>query len=230
MPEPTGAVVRVTRDKSRSPDRTRPYAVVVDEALAGEVRRGQTTEVPVAPGEHVVRVSIDFEHSREWTVSLAEGDAVRFVCRSRGKTPSEDHIDVFLADPSDRRARVRQAADATAEDMAVKHRAVTRDGQVLSVWAHRSGYLRSLDVGSSSDGDAFILELALYILVLPVLGVLRWVRHRWMFKRGWSVGAVRKRRFLWPKKVYLERLPDEARARVRAGEVLAEVEDWPRPA
>ncbi len=102
--------------------------------------------------------------------------------------------------------------------MATKQRVLTRDGQVLSVWAHRSGYLRSVDPGSgSTDAGAFLLELAIYVLVLPLLAVVRWVRHRLLFKRGWSVGVVRERRFLWPKKVRLERFRTEAEARARRG-------------
>jgi hypothetical protein len=66
------------------------------------------------------------------------------------------------------------------------------------------------------------------VLVLPVLSVLRWVRHRLVFKRGWSVGVVRKRRLLWPKKVRLERFATAAEAGARAALVVAEVESWPR--
>ena len=65
------------------------------------------------------------------------------------------------------------------------------------VWAHRSGYLRSFDPGADAiDGDALVLVLLLYVLVVPVLCLLRWVRHRILFKRGWSIGVVRNRRFL----------------------------------
>ena len=102
---------------------------------------------------------------------------------------------------------------------------MTRDGQVLLVWAHRSGYLRSFDPGADAiDGDAFVLVLLLYVLVVPVLCLLRWVRHRILFKRGWSIGVVRNRRFLWPKKVRLERYPTEGEARARVDQVIGELE------
>lgn len=50
--------------------------------------------------------------------------------------------------------------------------------------------LRSLDPETGSgDADAALIELAYYVLVLPVLSVVRWVRHRLIFKRGRSVGV-----------------------------------------
>ncbi len=207
----------------RSVDRRRPYNVLVDDAEVGQLHRGETKELPVGPGTHVVRMSMDSHASRTWEASLAEGDVVSFICRSRKK--SDGHIDLFLADAGDERARLRPPADLGERDMATKQRVLTRDGHALSVWAHRSGYLRSLDPGSgSTDASTFLVELALYVLVLPVLAVLRWVRHRLLFKRGWSVGVVRERRFLWPKKVRLERFCTEAEARARAREVIAELE------
>lgn len=218
------ATIRVRRDRARSKDRRLPYVVSVDGYGVAEVRRGETKQVPVAPGVHRVAVSIDFEHSQAWQVSLAGGDVVAFVCRSRGSR-SDGHLDLFLENPRDGRAVAVPSIDSAERDMANRQRVVTRDGRVLAVWAHRSGYLRSLDPGStSSTGDEFVVELAYYIFVLPVLAGLRRVRHRLLFKRGWSVGVVRKRRFLWPKKVRLERFAGEAEARARAAALLAELE------
>lgn len=220
-------MIRVTRDKSRSKDRRRPYQVFVDQVAVGELRRGETKDFAVTSGAHQLRVSIDAEYSDEWHVSMAGGEPVVFVCRSRGSR-SDGHLDLFLADPADHRAVVRPSDDRATRDLAIRQRVVTRDGRVMSVWAHRSGYLRSLDPGSSgSGGDEFFVELAYYILVLPVLSLVRWVRHRLLFRRGWSVGVVRKRRFLWPKKVRLERFRTEAEARARVVEVMSEVERWP---
>ncbi len=196
----------------------------------GDLAPGETAEFPVGPGDHVVWISVDFERSRQLSVSLADGDVVHLLCRSRGKTPAEAYVDLYLGDPNDQRVQVRPSGDDWPEDMAVKHRAVTRDGQVLAVWAHKSGYLRSLDPGSNSGGgDSFLVEMAFYILVIPVLAGLRWVRHRFVFERGWSVGVVRNRGFLWPEKVRLERFPHEAKARARAAEVWSDVENWPSP-
>lgn len=220
------ATIRVTREAGRSVDRRRAYSVVVDDTEVGQLKRGEMKDFPLRPGSHVVRVSIDAHTSRAWETSLGEDDVVSFVCRSRRK--SDNHVDLFLADAGDQRTRHRPLDDHGERDVGTKQRVLTRDGQVLYVWAHRSGYLRSLDPGSgSSDTTTFFVELAIYVLVLPVLAVLRWVRHRLLFKRGWSVGVVRERRFLWPKKVRLERLRTEAEARARAAEVIAELEGSP---
>jgi hypothetical protein len=218
-------VIGVTWGKGRTKDRQRAYAIYVDDVVAGELRRGRTTDVSVPAGRHVVRVSVELEHSRQWDVVVSEGDVVALVCRPRGKL-SDGRVDLFLADPADPRATLPPLDDLSERDFARKQRVVGRDGQVLFVWAHKSGYLRSLDIGTG-DPEAFLLEMAYYVLVLPVLGVVRSVRHRLVFKRGWSVGVVRKRRFLWPTKVRLERLAGEAEARARAAQVLAEMERWP---
>lgn len=221
--------VRITRDRARSKDRRRPYTVFVDNQATGEVHRGQILDLPVSPGIHVVRVSVgeDTSDSREWHVTLRDADVVSFRCRSRAKK-SAGPIDLYLEDPRDHRVQLVPLPDLLERDLGRKQRVVTRDGQELAVWAHRSGYLRSLDPGpSTAGGDAALLELAVYILVLPVLALVRWVRHRLLFKRGWSVGVVRSRRFLWPKKVRLERFRTEAEARARAAEVIAEFERSP---
>ena len=217
------ATVRVSRDSGRSADRSQAYMVSVDGTQVGELGRGATQDFPVAAGRHVLWVGVDGVESRQWDVALAAGDTVQFSCRSRTKWAN--HVDLYLADPTDNRAGVRPPPDVGTRDTAKKQRVVTRDGRVLFVWAHRSGYLRSIDPGASSgNGDAFFVELALYVLVMPVLGVLRWVRHRLLFRRGWSVGVVRNRRFLWPKKVGLDRYRTEAEARAKAEQVIAELE------
>ena len=174
-------------------------------------------------GSHVLSVAIDQVESRQWNVRLAGDDVVSFACRSRSK--HSNHVDLFLTDADDKRAAVCSPADSDSRDLARKQRVLTRDGQVLYVWAHRSGYLRSLDPGSSSNaGDDFVVELALYVLVLPVLAVLRRVRHHLLYRGGWSVGVVSSRRFLWPKKVRLERYRGETEARARAAQLIGELE------
>ena len=64
--------------------------------------RGETKELSVAPEAHVLRMSIDFEHSREWECTLSADDVVSFICRSRGKK-SDGDFDLFLAEPADGR-------------------------------------------------------------------------------------------------------------------------------
>lgn len=217
------STVRIARDGGRSTDRRRAYTVVIDGTDVGELPHGVTRDFPVSHGSHVVSVGIDHMESRQWSIRVAGDDVVSFACRSRSK--HSNHVDLFLTDADDKRAAVCSPADSDSRDLAKKQRVITRDGQVLYVWAHRSGYLRSLDPGSASNaGNDVLVELALYVLVLPVLAVLRRVRHHLLYRRGWSVGVVSSRRFLWPKKVRLERFRDEAQARVRAAQLIGELE------
>ena len=222
----SGAAIRVTRDSARSKDKKLAYTVFVDDNPAAELERGETKDLPVPPGDHRVLVSAELEQSREWRASPGPGQVVSFVCRSRSPKTA-GRVDLYVADPGDERAVLVPVPDLPDRDMARKQRVVTRDGTVLTVWAHRSGYLRSLEGGDAADGDAFLVLVAYWILVMPWLALVRWVRHRLLFKGGWSVGVVRDRRFLWPKKVRLERLGSEAEARVRAAEVIAELEEGP---
>lgn len=213
----------ISRDGGRSIDRRRAYRVVIDGTDVGELPHGVTRDFPVKEGTHVLSVAIDHVKSRQWSVMLAAEDVVNFSCRSRSK--HSNHVDLFLTEAADTRAAVCPPAGSDGRDLSKKQRVITRDGQVLHVWAHRSGYLRTLDPGSASNaGDDFLVEVALYVLVLPVLAVLRRVRHHLLFRGGWSVGAVRSRRFLWPKKVRLERLRSETEARARAAQLIAELE------
>jgi hypothetical protein len=217
------ATVRVSRDRARSKDRRLPYAVSVDGAPLAELRRGETKDLAVSSGVHEVTVSVDFERSRAWRVTVGGGDVIAFRCRSGGSRYN-GHLDLFLEDPGDTRAAL-VPGDSAGRDMAKRQRVVTRDGQVLNVWAHRSGYLRSLDPDTSGGGgDEFLVMLAYYVFVLPVLGVVRWARHRFLFRRGWSVGVVAERRFLWAKKVRHERFSSEADARTRAAALIVELE------
>jgi hypothetical protein len=218
------ATVRLSRDHRGY---RHAYRIVVDGASAGELGRGDTKEISVDAGTHAVWVATELAESRRWGVSLGEGERVGFECRSRSKQ-SEGPVDLFLTDPGDLRARLLPPADDAEPDPTRRQRVVSRDGQVHTVWAHRSGYLRSLDPGSgSASGDAFLVELAYYVFVLPVLGVVRWVRHRLVFKGGWSVGVVRPRRFLWPKKIRVDRFRTEAEARARVSGLIAELEGRP---
>ncbi len=96
------ATIRVMRDRARSKDRRRGYEIWVDGLQVGQVLRGETKELSVAPGAHVLRMSIDFEHSREWECALSADDVASFICRSRGKK-SDGNLDLFLAEPAEGR-------------------------------------------------------------------------------------------------------------------------------
>ncbi len=96
------ATIRVTRDRARSKDRRRAYEIWVNGIQVGQVLRGETKDLSVAPGARTLRISIDFEHSREWECALSADDVASFICRSRGKK-SDGNLDLFLAEPAEGR-------------------------------------------------------------------------------------------------------------------------------
>ena len=83
----------------------------VDHDQAGEVGRGQTTELQVQPGHHLLRVSVEFEHSLDWSLALSGGDVVELTCRSRRKAPHQGSVDLFLVDTTDHRAHIVPSTD-----------------------------------------------------------------------------------------------------------------------
>jgi hypothetical protein len=54
------ATIAVQRTDKPWPDRLRRYAVVIDGTVAGNLRRGESVEVPVPAGRHEVRLKIDW--------------------------------------------------------------------------------------------------------------------------------------------------------------------------
>ena len=61
-------------------DALRGYRVLVDGAERGEVRQKQTVTLPVEPGEHTLRLEVDFLGSETRRFRAAEAP-VRFSCR-----------------------------------------------------------------------------------------------------------------------------------------------------
>jgi len=225
----TTATIRVSRDRARrSKDRTRAYGILVDDYEVGRLARGQSAAFAVTGGEHRVRAAVELDYSREWVVSLLGGDDVELVCRSRRKRAGEDYLDIRPVDPDDPRARPQDASETGDRDYGQRQRVLTRDGRMLTVWAHKSGYSRSLDPGGGGDPDTILIELALYVLVAPIVCLLRWARHRFVFRRGWSVAVFSKRRFLWARKLRLERFRSETDAKVRAAALFEELGSGPR--
>jgi hypothetical protein len=72
--------IRLTRDPGGWRDRLRAYSVVVDSEAAGELRRGQTIELPVAPGGHSVQIAIDWGRSPPLDVDVDPGEIVDLRC------------------------------------------------------------------------------------------------------------------------------------------------------
>ncbi|MFI0967650.1 hypothetical protein ACH4S8_40690 [Streptomyces sp. NPDC021080] len=78
-----GTVV-LSRAQSSYRDALRGYAVLIDAAQVGSIRRGQTLRFEMPPGEHRLRLKIDWCTSRPLTVLVEEGRTVCFICSPGG--------------------------------------------------------------------------------------------------------------------------------------------------
>ena len=64
-------------------DSLRAYKVLVDGTERAAIRQKETVTVPVEPGDHTLRLAIDFLGSDTLPFSAVDGRPVRFTCRSR---------------------------------------------------------------------------------------------------------------------------------------------------
>jgi hypothetical protein len=76
--------IRITRARGHYRDSLRAYQVEIDGQRRGSLRPGQTQDFPVAPGEHGVRLTVDWCTSPLRVVRLNEGQWTQFVCRPNG--------------------------------------------------------------------------------------------------------------------------------------------------
>ena len=79
------SAIRIERSRGAYTDSLRKYKVIIDGDVVGKVRRGEEKSFPVAPGEHWVRLKIDWGSSQPVDVSLAEGQEVSLYCEPRAK-------------------------------------------------------------------------------------------------------------------------------------------------
>jgi hypothetical protein len=77
-------LIRITRPGGPYRDSLRAYRVEIDGQKAGIIRPGQTIDFPVPPGEHGVRLTVDWCSSPLRVVRLGEGQWTQFVCRPKG--------------------------------------------------------------------------------------------------------------------------------------------------
>ncbi len=72
--------LQVSRARRGSVDLFRAYRVLVDGEDMGEVKRGQSRLVHVAPGRHEVHLAIDWCRSPSIEVDVAPGENVKLAC------------------------------------------------------------------------------------------------------------------------------------------------------
>ena len=89
----------------------------------------------------------------------------------------------------------------------------TGDGKELTVWAQPSGYPFRF-----SDGGADVLDF----IILPVKWAVASLRHRYQFRRGWSVAVLTKGR-AFERIIRLERFATKDEAKIRAAQIAEEI-------
>jgi hypothetical protein len=76
----SGGQLEIFRPKRGSVGLFSAYHVIVDGGDVGEVKRGQSQVVPVAPGRHEVHLEIGWCRSPSIAVEVVLGETVKLVC------------------------------------------------------------------------------------------------------------------------------------------------------
>lgn len=79
------AKIVLKRPTGYKPDRLRAYQVYIDGQKIGQIKPGETEAFEVPPGQHALRLKIDWSASETLQVELGENDEARFVCGPRLK-------------------------------------------------------------------------------------------------------------------------------------------------
>ena len=77
--------ITLTRRAEGTVDRWRAYRVSIDDTRVDKINRGETKSFPVTPGDHVVRLRLDWMSGQPIEVNAPEGDDVELYCEPRGK-------------------------------------------------------------------------------------------------------------------------------------------------
>lgn len=153
------AEIVLTRPTGYKTDRLRPYQVFIDGQKVGQIKSGQSATFEVQPGEHELRLKVDWGASEALTVDLGESDEAAFVCGPRVK-----QNDVTIA------AGYRQAYWST---FGCRRYIDLRPGDELAETESKSK-LNGLD-GPMLFGIAFLIGIAYWILSgrsIVVVGVV----------------------------------------------------------
>jgi len=85
------AVVILSRAKGGRRDLLRSYKVLVDGEEVATIKRGQRLPLPVAAGQHVLTLTIDWCRSRPFQLDLASGESLELTCAPAGADFSDDN-------------------------------------------------------------------------------------------------------------------------------------------
>jgi hypothetical protein len=75
------SVLVVRRAHAPWRDRARDYRVMVDGKQRAAIGNDATVQIPVTPGQHLVKLAIDWCGSEELTVDVPHGQIVRLECK-----------------------------------------------------------------------------------------------------------------------------------------------------
>lgn len=75
------AEVRIVRASTARRDTRRNYTVQIDGAEVGVVGDGETAVFPVGPGQHSLKLRIDWAGSEKLHFSVDPGQSITFRCR-----------------------------------------------------------------------------------------------------------------------------------------------------
>ena len=78
------ALIAIHRPNAASRDLVRSYKVVIDGKTAALLPNGETRVIAVPPGEHRVKVILDWLGSEEHVITVGGGSSVGFVCEPAG--------------------------------------------------------------------------------------------------------------------------------------------------
>jgi hypothetical protein len=69
-------------------DEVRSYKVILDGTEVGRIKSREIFEADISPGEHVLRLRIDWTGSPEIVFDVADGEVVEFSCGPKGSPVS----------------------------------------------------------------------------------------------------------------------------------------------
>ena len=76
------SILRIRRANQYA-DRLRSYSIMLDGIKVGEVKNGETQELPISPGQHQLRMKIDWCGSNSIQfATTSENDVLTFSARS----------------------------------------------------------------------------------------------------------------------------------------------------
>lgn len=75
------AVLRIKRDSGYA-DRLRDYSVILDGIQTGKIGNGETKEFPIPPGQHELRLKVDWCGSNAIQFAASNNDILGFSARS----------------------------------------------------------------------------------------------------------------------------------------------------